>query len=296
MEQDHTLIDSISKGLFRATGELADLQWVRDLHGGDINHAALIRSGTTHWFLKYHQNAPKGMFATEAQALSEISAQSCIKVPAPVAHGSDGNTAWLVLEYLNLKPGGPEDLLGQQLAQLHGVIHKQHGWSNNNYIGTSIQHNSYCDDWSTFWRDQRLKPQLAMTEASGHSSRLLHMGEQLLDSIGQLLDGHQPAASLLHGDLWAGNKAFTDDGQAVIFDPATYYGDRETDIAMTELFGGFGPSFYSAYQEHSPLPDGYKLRRDLYNLYHMLNHLNLFGGAYAGRCESMISGLLAQIR
>jgi protein-ribulosamine 3-kinase len=296
MQQDHTLIDSISKGLFRTTGKLTDLKWVRDLHGGDINHAALIRSGATQWFLKYHQNAPKGMFAAEAQALAEISAQSCIKAPAPVAHGNDGNTGWLVLEYLDIKPVGPEDLLGQQLAQLHGVIHKQHGWSNNNYIGTSIQHNSYHDDWSTFWRDQRLKPQLAMTEASGHSSRLLQLGEQLLDSIDQLLDGHRPAASLLHGDLWAGNKAFTRDGQAVIFDPATYYGDRETDIAMTELFGGFGPSFYSAYQEHSPLPDGYELRRDLYNLYHMLNHLNLFGGAYAARCENMISGLLAQLR
>ena len=296
MEHDHTLIESISEGLFRATGELIDLQWVRDLHGGDINHAALIRSGVTHWFLKYHQNAPDGMFAAESKALAEISAQSCIKVPAPIAHGSDGNIGWLVLEYLDLKPGGPEDLLGQQLAQLHGVIHKQHGWSNDNYIGTSIQYNSHSDDWSTFWRDQRLKPQLAMAEASGHSSRLLQLGERLLDSVDQLLDGHQPAASLLHGDLWAGNKAFTREGQAVIFDPATYYGDRETDIAMTELFGGFGPSFYSAYQEHSPLPDGYKLRRDLYNLYHMLNHLNLFGGAYAARCQNMISGLLAQIR
>ena len=112
----------------------------------------------------------------------------------------------------------------------------------------------------------------------------------------QLMDGHQPAASLLHGDLWAGNKAWLPGGQPVIFDPALYYGDRETDIAMTELFGGFGADFYSAYQAHLPLPDGYNLRRDLYNLYHILNHLNLFGAGYLSRAENMISTLLAQVR
>ena len=110
------------------------------------------------------------------------------------------------------------------------------------------------------------------------------------------MQGHEPSASLLHGDLWTGNKAFTFEGQPVIFDPATYYGDRETDIAMTELFGGFEPDFYAAYRDHAPLPDGYRLRRDLYNLYHMLNHLNLFGGGYLSRCENMMDRLLAEIR
>ena len=135
-----------------------------------------------------------------------------------------------------------------------------------------------------------------MARAAGHAERLLNKGEQLLTYMDQLMDGHRPAASLLHGDLWAGNKAFTSDGQPVIFDPASYHGDRETDIAMTELFGGFDRSFYAAYEMHSPLPDGYQLRRDLYNLYHMLNHLNLFGGGYLSRCENMIESLLAQIR
>ena len=135
-----------------------------------------------------------------------------------------------------------------------------------------------------------------MARAAGHGKRLLNRGERLLENIDELMDGHQPAASLLHGDLWAGNKAFTTDGQPVIFDPASYYGDRETDIAMTELFGGFEADFYSAYQAHSPLPDGYRLRRDLYNLYHMLNHLNLFGGGYLSRCENMIDRLMAQVR
>lgn len=134
-----------------------------------------------------------------------------------------------------------------------------------------------------------------LAEAAGFSSRLIHKGERLLENLDKVLDGHQPAASLLHGDLWAGNKAFITSSQPVIFDPATYYGDRETDIAMTELFGGFEADFYAAYQAHSPLPNGYELRRELYNLYHMLNHLNLFGGAYLSRCENMIDRLMAEI-
>ena len=135
-----------------------------------------------------------------------------------------------------------------------------------------------------------------MARLAGHSGLLQRNGERLLEHLDQILADHQPAASLLHGDLWAGNKAFTADGQPVIFDPASYYGDRETDIAMTELFGGFTADFYAAYQAHSPLPDCYRLRRDLYNLYHMLNNLNLFGGGYLSRCENMIDGLMAQVR
>ncbi|MGD9265203.1 MAG: fructosamine kinase family protein, partial [Lysobacterales bacterium] len=116
--------------------------------------------------------------------------------------------------------------------------------------------------------------------------------ERLLDALPRLLEGHRPAASLLHGDLWSGNKAYDAKGQPVIFDPASYYGDRETDIALTELFGGFGPDFYAAYRAAYPPDDGYRQRRDLYNLYHLLNHLNLFGGGYLSRCEQVIDQLL----
>lgn len=135
-----------------------------------------------------------------------------------------------------------------------------------------------------------------MARLANHNGLLQRKGERLLEHLDQVMADHKPAASLLHGDLWAGNKGFTPAGQPVIFDPASYYGDREADIAMTELFGGFGPSFYSAYEAHSPLPDGYRLRRELYNLYHMLNHLNLFGSGYLSRCENIIESLLAQLR
>lgn len=296
MINNHSLLESIRNSLSESLGTTSEIKWVRDLNGGDINRAALLRQGKTDWFLKYHDNAPDDMFAAEAQALREISDQGCIKAPAPVSHGRDRGTDWLLMEYLELTSNGPASLLGEQLAALHHVTASSHGWNRNNYIGSTPQDNTRSDDWAVFFRDCRLKPQLELAQAAGHGLRLSGKGDHLLESILFFMQDHQPAASLLHGDLWSGNKAFTPDGQPVIFDPASYYGDRETDIAMTELFGGFDRSFYSAYQAHYPLPDGYRLRRDLYNLYHMLNHLNLFGAAYLSRCEHMIDQLMAQVR
>ena len=289
MAGQHSLLESIRSGLSEKIGEIADLHWVRNLPGGDINHAALIRSGETDWFVKYHVNAPGGMFAAEAQALAEISEQECIRVPAPVALGSDGDTAWLVLEHLQLTPSGPASLMGEQLAALHSISKNRFGWTRDNYIGSTAQINKNSDNWTKFWGDSRLKPQFLLAEAAGFSGQLLARGEQLLDNLDKLMHGHQPAASLLHGDLWAGNKAFTVQGQPVIFDPASYYGNRETDIAMTELFGGFSREFYDVYNEIYPLEKGYRERKDLYNLYHMLNHLNLFGSSYSGSVKSIIS-------
>ena len=296
MEPKQSLLESIHRGLSDALGGISTLQWAGKLPGGDINQAALIRSGNTSWFLKYHPQASSDMFAAEAQALTEISKQGCIRVPSPIAFGNDGNTAWLVLEHLEFTPNGPAGLLGEQLAALHNVTSNRHGWTRDNFIGTTPQNNSYSENWTEFWCDCRLKPQFAMAEEGGYGRQLSSRGERLLGVLDQFMDSHKPAASLLHGDLWAGNKAFTHDGLPVIFDPASYYGDRETDIAMTRLFGGFQASFYSAYQANFPLPDGHRLRTDLYNLYHMLNHLNLFGGGYLSRCENMIDSLVAQVR
>ncbi len=271
------------------------MEWADRLPGGDINQAALLTDGTRKWFLKYHHNAPDGMFEAEAQALAETAQQDCIRVPAPIAYGKTGNTDWLVLEYLELRSHGSEALLGEQLAALHHVTAGQHGWHSDNYIGSTPQYNTRCDDWLTFWREYRLRPQLEMARTTVYGKRLANAGERLLDNLHLLLADHQPAASLLHGDLWSGNKAYLADGKPVIFDPAAYYGDRETDIAMTGLFGGFGADFYAAYQARYPLPTGHQLRHDLYNLYHMLNHLNLFGGGYLSRCERIINTLLARV-
>jgi len=295
MPDKSLLLESIHSGLTESVGNVAGLQWIRDLGGGDINQAALIRCKDQSWFVKYRLNAPPGMFEAEALALAEISKTGCIKVPEAIAWGIGIDTSWLVLEYLELTSGGPASLLGEQLAALHDVSGGSFGWSHNNYIGTTPQLNNRSGNWAEFWRDCRMKPQLEIAKANGFGGRLLDRGERLLANLDQLILDHDPSASLLHGDLWAGNKAFTSAGQPVIFDPASYYGDRETDIAMTELFGGFEPEFYSAYEAHLPLSAGYPLRRELYKLYHVLNHLNLFGAAYLSRCENIIDKLLAQV-
>lgn len=291
-----TLLETVRHGLMDKLGACEQLEWAGRVAGGDINQAALVTDGTKRWFLKFHHNAPDGMFAAEACALDEIGEQACIRVPRPVAYGSCHRVDWLVMEHLELRANGREDLLGEQLADLHRVTATQHGWNRDNYIGSTPQDNKRQQDWAGFWHDRRLKPQLELARSAGHDNRLIDTGEKLLENLHHLLQGYRPAPSLLHGDLWSGNKAFTADGRPVIFDPASYYGDRETDIAMTGLFGGFGPDFYAAYQSAYPLDDGFELRRELYNLYHLLNHLNLFGSGYLSRCQDIIEGMLAQVR
>jgi fructosamine-3-kinase len=153
------------------------------------------------------------------------------------------------------------------------------GWPRDNYIGATPQANAWCDDWAEFWRERRLRPQLEQARSKGFD-----LGKIALED---LLIKHQPEPALLHGDLWSGNAGFTAEGP-VVFDPAVYYGDREADLAMTELFGGFPREFYDAYNEAWPLEAGYAQRKHLYNLYHLLNHLNLFGGGYLGQVSSTL--------
>jgi fructosamine-3-kinase len=216
-----------------------------------------------------------------------------------VCHGATPRAAFLVLEHLELGRGGGAgagyETLGRQLAALHRTVRPQFGWDRDNTIGSTPQHNRRDDDWRRFWRERRLGYQLELAATHGHRGRLQQRGERLLAALPGLLAGHEPAASLLHGDLWGGNCAFLRDGTPVIFDPAVYYGDREADLAMTELFGGFPAGFYRAYREAYPLADGYEVRRTLYNLYHVLNHLNLFGGGYRAQAEDMIDALLSEV-
>ena len=235
------------------------------------------------------------MLEAEADGLRELARARAIRVPAPVACGDAGGVAFLALEWLEFSGGGRDAALGAGLAQLHRTTAQAHGWHRDNTIGTTPQDNVWTGDWATFFRDRRIAPQLALAAGKGHGGRLQRDGQRLLEAIPALLAGHAPAPSLLHGDLWAGNAARLASGEPVIFDPAVHFGDREADLAMTELFGGFGASFYAAYSEAWPFAPGYATRRTLYNLYHVLNHLNLFGGGYRAQVETMIAGLLASI-
>ncbi len=214
----------------------------------------------------------------------------------PVCQGQAGEQAFLVLEHLELRGNGDYAALGHSLAKVHSISGESFGWRRDNYIGRTPQLNRRSPSWSDFWREARLGPQLELARKNGCGKSLLRKGAQLAEAVPGLLSEHAPAASLLHGDLWRGNAGFLADGTPVLFDPAVYRGDREADLAMTELFGGFPQAFYSAYAEVSPPAQGYAVRKTLYNLYHVLNHANLFGGGYAAQAERMIERLLAELR
>jgi fructosamine-3-kinase len=230
-------------------------------------------------FLKLNQARFADAFATEADGLAALRAAGCT-APEPLSHGTAGANAYLLMEFLELGSGGDFAALGTMLATLHRKAADRFGWTRDNFIGATPQANGGCASWAQFWRERRLEPQLALARKNGFA----------LDApnVESLLEGHEPQPSLLHGDLWSGNAGFIAGGAPVLFDPAVYYGDRETDLAMTELFGGFPRAFYSAYEAAWPLPAGYARRKHLYNLYHLLNHLNLFGGGYLGQVRSTL--------
>jgi fructosamine-3-kinase len=217
-------------------------------------------------------------------------------VPQVIASGLTAEVAFLALEWLELAGGGRGAPLARALARLHRNEGERYGWHRDNTIGPTPQRNAEADDWPTFFRDARLAPQLALARRNALPAALLDAGERLLAQVPALLAGHAPRPSLLHGDLWSGNAGCLASGEPVVFDPAVYYGDREADLAMTELFGGFDDAFHAAYREEWPLDPGYAERRTLYNLYHVLNHANLFGGGYARQAQSMIGALLANRR
>ncbi len=281
---------TIAKHITETTGQAFQLQNHHTIGGGCINSTFRIEGNGQNYFVKLNSSQYLDMFEAEAAGLTELRQAAALKVPEPLCWGS----AYLVMEYLPLGGENP-DLGGQQLATLHQVTQPQFGWTRDNYIGSTPQENKLENDWITFWQKHRLGFQLKLAAEKGYR-RLQSQGTRLIAEVGQFFSNYQPQASLLHGDLWSGNYAVTVNGQPVIYDPAIYYGDREADIAMTELFGGFPKRFYDAYQDTWRLDSGYSTRKILYNLYHILNHLNLFGGGYLAQAESMIDTLLSELR
>ena len=266
--------------------------------GGCINDAYVLRDDTQRYFVKLNQPHLLHMFEAEAEGLTEIAKSQSIRVPKVICVGQCSGKAFLVLEFLEMGCGNAqsERQLGTDLAQMHRYQHRQFGWHRDNTIGSTAQRNTQHDDWVEFWRNERLSFQLELAAQNGAGKRLASLGEQLLLNLDAFFVDYRPVPSLLHGDLWSGNFAFCSDGTPVIFDPATYFGDREADLAMTELFGGFSHNFYAAYKERYPLNAGYPQRKTLYNLYHIINHFNLFGGGYLNQAESMLAQLVSEVR
>jgi len=291
-----SLLAHISTAIHNATHRPFTLRATTPIGGGSINDAYRLE-GTdgSRYFLKLNDAQHLPMFVAETKGLNAIAATNTIRVPRPIVHGVAGRQSYLVTEYLELGSSGDAKLLGEQLAALHRYTGESFGFEQDNFIGTTLQPNGWKTSWIDFWREHRLGFQLRLAAQSGYGGQLQSLGEKLLGSLPSFFEGYTPQPSLLHGDLWSGNHAFLADGTPTIFDPATYYGDRECDLAMTELFGGYPADFYAAYRAAYPLDAGYATRRDLYNLYHILNHANLFGGGYARQAEQMMQRLLMEV-
>lgn len=288
--------EAISASIGAATGREFHLDQQTQQRGGCI-HAGYGWQGRDgrRFFVKVNAAQGLALFEAEADGLGELEGAGAIRVPRPVTLGCAGSQAYLVLEWLQL--GGREDAaeLGRRLARLHRRTRPEFGWRRDNHIGATPQPNAPMPRWTDFFRERRLGFQLALARDNAAPAKLLRLTEEVMERMEDFFPGPAPVASLLHGDLWGGNHGYVD-GIPVLFDPAVYYGDREADLAMTELFGGYPARFYAAYQEAWPLDSGYATRKHLYNLYHLINHFNLFGGGYAEQASGLARQLLAQVR
>jgi len=263
--------------------------------GGSINRCFRYRTATGSLFVKVAKD--RDPLEAESAGLHELRGVGAVRTPQVFGIASAGDRTLLALEWLDLRAATPatDATLGEQLADLHRAVKPMFGWQRSNFIGTTPQINLWSNDWLYFWRTHRFEPQFELAITNGAGAPLV----ERMALLNTLMDGffvaHRPQASLLHGDLWGGNVACDSVGLPVIFDPAVYFGDRECDIAMTRLFGGFSREFYGAYAATWALPAGAEQRSELYNLYHVLNHFNLFGGNYLQQAAAMVEKLLAEL-
>ncbi|NNE90936.1 MAG: fructosamine kinase family protein [Verrucomicrobiales bacterium] len=272
----------------------------RSVGGGCINASYVVKSGRPEEsiFVKLNDASKIGMFESEFLALEEIAATRTIRVPKPIASGSNHSQAWIAMESIELVSRSDEASqaeMGRRLAMMHRYQSPEgkFGWHRENVIGETPQQNPWTDSWAEFFAQHRLAFQFRLAEK--RLGKEMKGATKLIARVPDLLGDHDPEPSLLHGDLWGGNAAFdASSGDPVLFDPATYYGDRETDLAFTEFFGGFGPTFYAAYEEEFPPAPGAADRASLYNLYHVLNHFHLFGGGYGSQARGIVQQLLAR--
>ncbi len=282
----------ISQAIAQATGQQFKITDTRSVSGGCINQGYKVSSDNTEYFVKLNQASRVEMFAAEALGLKQMSATQTIVIPQPICWGTADNSSYIVLQWLELGRGNSQSWadMGRQLANMHRQGTKDRfGWSRNNTIGSTPQINTWMDNWADFFAEQRIGYQLRLGQRNGGNFPSL---DGVVNAVRNKLADRQPEASIVHGDLWSGNAAILADGAPVIFDPAAYYGDRETDIAMTELFGGFPAAFYQGYNEAWQLDSGYQQRKSIYNLYHILNHFNLFGGGYGSQAKRIMQQLI----
>ena len=290
---------SLTKRLSDEVGEVRSFQ---TLGGGCIANAGRLETSSGTYFMKWSDGEAQKTFAPEADGLQALrAAGSTLVIPEVAAVSGRGELpGFLVLDWIEDGPRGADywQGLGEGLAEMHrhtsrggradSDAAKPYGFDDDNFIGRLPQKNGWHDRWPDFFRVERLAPQVEMARSSGRwRSGWDDPLDQLSSTLGDILPA-SPEASVLHGDLWSGNILATAEGRPAIIDPAVYYGHREADLAMTELFGGFQQGFYDAYDDAWPIDNGYDERREIYNLYHLINHLNHFGSSYAGRVEAIL--------
>lgn len=306
------LREAVARRIAEAGGGKVEIDSVTPVGGGSINDAFRLElGGGGRRFVKTNASAPAAMFEREAEGLAALAAvgggnegdSTPLRVPADPLAGEAEGVAFLILEWIETgSPGiGFFDRFGRRFARLHrqsaeaGDHGGRFGFAHDNWLGSTPQPNGWMDDWVEFWRERRLGHQLRLARDNGLADRTLdRLGEELMARLGEWIDLPDEPPCLLHGDLWGGNYLADEEGEPVLIDPACSYGHREADLAMTRLFGGFSPAFYVAYEQEWPLPAGSEERLAIYELYHLLNHLNLFGSSYRGRCVAILEQLVGE--
>ncbi len=267
--------------MFQSLGQKVIIKSSRFVSGGCINNTLKLETDQGPYFIKWNDDPDNDMFEKEVRGIQLLTQQDILRLPSVVGLGRADGKNFLLLSYIQKNPPAPDfwQIFGQSLADLHRVTAPRFGLSYNNYIGRLPQNNEEMESWIDFFIEKRLEVQLGLAIYNGLIDQDFAKRFRLIYAqLPGILPDEPP--SLLHGDLWSGNFMVGDQGLPCVYDPAVYFGHREIELAFTRLFGGFDNTFYQSYHETYPLEPGFEERVDIYNLYPLLVHVNLFGTSY----------------
>ncbi|MBN1822308.1 MAG: fructosamine kinase family protein [Prolixibacteraceae bacterium] len=284
------ILEIVKRQLSEKLGTEIEIKSNSILGGGCINHASKIETTVGSFFLKWNNHCAADVFLREAESLKELAKENnpYLKIPEVILSKElDSEPGFILLEYLESSNRNSDGLnLGRGLATIHRITNEKYGFYSDNYCGDTIQNNKWNGDWINFFGEQRLRYLINLIRhRRGLDSCSLNIYEKLIDKLPELIPSDS-VPSLIHGDLWSGNYVHTTEGPALI-DPASYYANREMEMGIMTMFGGFSQQFWDGYNEIFPLPGNWRERNKLYQLYHILNHYYIFGGGYGHQALSV---------